>query len=88
MFLMVRQLSQAKNSQTTFLIQRLKVNKMNAQEQFKQMKAEDKAYGERQQKKSQQVKVKQKNQLNYARMSLEDVMRMEEEELDEVELQY
>jgi hypothetical protein len=61
---------------------------MNAQEQFKQMKAEDKAYGERQQKKSQQVKVKQKNQPNYARMSLEDVMHMEEEELDEVELQY
>lgn len=61
---------------------------MNMQEQIKQMKAEDNQFGEKQQKKSQQVKVKQKNQPNYAKMSLQDVMRMEEEELDEVELQY
>lgn len=61
---------------------------MNANEQFKQMKAEDKAYGERQQKKSQQVKVKQKNQPNYAKMSLEDVMHMTDDELEDVELQY
>ena len=61
---------------------------MNVNEQFKQMKAEDKAYGERQQKKSQQVKSKSKNQPNYAKMNLHDVMRMEEEEIDEVELQY
>jgi hypothetical protein len=61
---------------------------MNMQEQIKQMKAEDSKFGEKQQKKSQQVKTKQKNQPNYARMNLEDVMRMEEEELDEVELQY
>jgi hypothetical protein len=61
---------------------------MNMQEQIKQMKAEDSKFGEKQQKKSQQVKTKQKNQPNYARMNLKDVMRMEEEELDEVELQY
>ena len=61
---------------------------MNTAEQFKQMKAEDKAYGERQQKKHQQMKVKNKNQVNYAKMNLHDVMHMEEEELDEVELQY
>ena len=61
---------------------------MNTAEQFKQMKAEDKAYGEKQQKKNQQMKVKNKNQVNYAKMNLHDVMLMEEEELDEVELQY
>jgi hypothetical protein len=61
---------------------------MNMQEQIKQMKAEDKAYGERQQKKQQQVKSKSKNQPNYARMNLEDVMHMTDDELEDIELQY
>jgi hypothetical protein len=60
---------------------------MNITQEIKQMKAEDKAYGERSQKKSQQVKVKSKNQPNFAKMSLEDVMQMDEEDM-EIELQY
>lgn len=56
---------------------------MNVNEQqFKQMKAEDRAYGERQQKKNQQVKVKTKNQPNFARMRLQDVMHINDDDID------
>jgi hypothetical protein len=49
---------------------------MNFAEQIKHMKAEDKAYGERPQKKNQQVKVKSKNQPNFARMSMQGYPRL------------
>ena len=61
---------------------------MNINEQFKQMKAEDKAYGEKQQKKNQQIKTKNKNQPNYAKMNVQDIMHMEDEEDDDFNLQY
>jgi hypothetical protein len=60
---------------------------MNMQQALKQMKSEDKAYGERQQKKSQQVKTKSKNQPNFAKMNVQDIMHMEDDE-DDFELQY
>ena len=60
---------------------------MKMDEQIKQMKAEDKAYGEKGLKKNQQIKTKSKNQPNFARMNVQDLMHMEDDE-DDFELQY
>jgi hypothetical protein len=55
------------------------------QAQIKQMKNEDAKFGEKQQKKSQQIKVKQKNQPNFAKMSVQDVMHMNDEDFEDDE---
>lgn len=53
------------------------------QAQIKQMKSEDAKFGEKQQKKSQQVKIKSKNQPNFAKMSVQDVMHMNDDDFED-----
>lgn len=49
------------------------------QQQIKQMKIEDMRYGEKQGHKPKKIHQKSKNQVNFARMNVQDVMAMNED---------
>lgn len=48
---------------------------------IQQMRAEDKQYGEKQQNTKHQPVKKPKNQVNFARLSVEELMAMDEEDV-------